>query len=330
MTYRRYRRIPPLRRVATFVALLLLSVGAAAAARADEAGTLGRPDRIELGVAIAGTQVGGMTSEEAAVAVHAAFHQPISVSVGRRDEELSPAGLGGVPLVAQAVEEALAATAGADVQLEVRVDRTRLIAGARQLARKHSRPAVDAEVRLRQLRPLVQRDRAGLEVHAQKLARLLRTTLFAGERGPIAAPRTVLRPAVTKEDAWPVIVIHRAANKLFLYTGPHQRVRFGVATGQPSYPTPLGRFTIVSKQLNPWWYPPDSDWARGLSPVPPGPGNPLGTRWMGLSEPGIGIHGTPDAASIGYSASHGCVRMNIPDAEWLFQQVSEGTTVFIV
>jgi L,D-transpeptidase ErfK/SrfK len=140
----------------------------------------------------------------------------------------------------------------------------------------------------------------------------------------------VLRPEVTKAEAWPVVVIRRDANRLFLYTGPRKRVEFGVATGQPSYPTPLGRFTIVSKQMHPWWYPPDSDWARGLSPVPPGPGNPLGTRWMGLSEPGIGIHGTPDAASIGYSASHGCVRMNIADAEWLFEHVSEGTTVFIV
>jgi lipoprotein-anchoring transpeptidase ErfK/SrfK len=51
---------------------------------------------------------------------------------------------------------------------------------------------------------------------------------------------------------------------------------------------------------------------------------------MGLSAPGVGIHGTPDAASIGYSASHGCIRMRIPQAEWLFQHVSIGTTVFIV
>ena len=51
---------------------------------------------------------------------------------------------------------------------------------------------------------------------------------------------------------------------------------------------------------------------------------------MGLSVPAVGIHGTPDAASIGYSASHGCIRMRISDAEWLFEQVSEGTKVFIV
>ena len=82
-------------------------------------------------------------------------------------------------------------------------------------------------------------------------------------------------------------------------------------------------------QLNPWWYPPPSPWAKGLKPVPPGPGNPLGTRWMGLDAPGVGIHGTPDDASIGYSASHGCVRMHIPDAEWLFHHVKLGTPVVI-
>jgi lipoprotein-anchoring transpeptidase ErfK/SrfK len=106
--------------------------------------------------------------------------------------------------------------------------------------------------------------------------------------------------------------------------------KLGVATGQAAYPTPLGNFTIATKQLNPWWNPPDSDWAAGASPIPPGPGNPLGTRWMGLSEPLVGIHGTPDAASIGYSASHGCIRMRIPEAEWLFERVKVGTPVYIV
>ena len=83
-------------------------------------------------------------------------------------------------------------------------------------------------------------------------------------------------------------------------------------------------------QRHPWWYPPASDWAKGEKPVPPGPGNPLGTRWMGLSAAGVGIHGTPDAASIGYSASHGCIRMRISEAEWLFAHVRVGTPVFIV
>ena len=91
-----------------------------------------------------------------------------------------------------------------------------------------------------------------------------------------------------------------------------------------------GRFQIQVKWRNPWWYPPNSRWARGQKPIPPGPNNPLGTRWMGLSSPGVGIHGTPNPASIGYSVSHGCIRMYISDAEWLFNTVDVGTTVFIV
>jgi L,D-transpeptidase ErfK/SrfK len=125
-------------------------------------------------------------------------------------------------------------------------------------------------------------------------------------------------------------VIKRGANTLSLYNGMRFVKSFGVATGQRQYPTPLGRFRVVVKWKNPWWYPPNSAWARGKEPVPPGPGNPLGTRWMGISSPGVGIHGTPEPGSIGYSVSHGCIRMRIPDAEWLFNRVTVGTTVFIV
>jgi lipoprotein-anchoring transpeptidase ErfK/SrfK len=105
---------------------------------------------------------------------------------------------------------------------------------------------------------------------------------------------------------------------------------FHVATGQSAYPTPSGVWTIVDKQENPWWTPPPSPWAVGARPIPPGPGNPLGTRWMGLNAAGVGIHGTPNDASIGYSQSHGCIRMHIPEAEWLFQHVGIGTTVVIL
>jgi lipoprotein-anchoring transpeptidase ErfK/SrfK len=87
---------------------------------------------------------------------------------------------------------------------------------------------------------------------------------------------------------------------------------------------------VVNMQRNPTWTPPDSRWAAGLGPVPPGPGNPLGTRWIGISSPGIGIHGTPADSSIGTRASHGCIRMHIPDVERVFSMVSVGTTVRIV
>ena len=128
-----------------------------------------------------------------------------------------------------------------------------------------------------------------------------------------------------------MIVIRRGSKVLDLYDSLRLVKQFRIATGQSSYPTPLGRYEIINMQRNPWWYPPEgSAWAEGAEPVPPGPGNPLGTRWMGISAPYVGIHGTPDAASIGYSASHGCIRMLIPQVEWLFERVEVGTTVFIV
>jgi lipoprotein-anchoring transpeptidase ErfK/SrfK len=137
-------------------------------------------------------------------------------------------------------------------------------------------------------------------------------------------------PQVTPSTIGPVIVIKRGSNELTLYNGMKVVRKFGVATGQAVYPTPLGKFQIVVKWKNPWWYPPASPWAKGEKPVPPGPGNPLGTRWMGLSAPGVGIHGTPQDGSIGYSLSHGCIRMHIPQAEWLFDHVDVGTPVYIV
>ena len=143
--------------------------------------------------------------------------------------------------------------------------------------------------------------------------------------------RTNKTPAhVTRANFGPVIVIHRGSNRLYLYKGARLNRLFPVATGQSVYPTPLGSFHIVVMWRNPWWYPPNSPWAQGEQPVPPGPNNPLGTRWMGISAPGVGIHGTNNDASIGYSVSHGCIRMHVSDAEWLFNHVDIGTPVFIV
>ena len=161
--------------------------------------------------------------------------------------------------------------------------------------------------------------------------------LQQNKRGPFPLPARVVEPQVKAASIGPVIVIRRDSKWLYLYkqvttAKPVTFVRrFEVATGQPIYPTPVGAFKIVIKERDPWWYPPPAaPWAKGAHPIPPGPGNPLGTRWMGLSAPGVGIHGTPDPASLGYSASHGCIRMFIPSAEWLFNHVEVGTPVIIV
>ena len=106
--------------------------------------------------------------------------------------------------------------------------------------------------------------------------------------------------------------------------------RFDIAVGMSGYATPLGRYRVISKEVNPTWDPPSSPWADGLGPIPPGPGNPLGTRWIGTSAPAIGIHGTPQPWTVGTAASHGCIRMCIPEVEWLFPRVKVGTPIFIV
>ena len=126
------------------------------------------------------------------------------------------------------------------------------------------------------------------------------------------------------------IKISISRRKLYLYSEGKLVRTFGVAVGMPQYPTPQGNFYIISKVRNPTWTPPPSPWAAGAEPVPPGPGNPLGTRWMGLSTPSVGIHGTPLDSSIGTAASHGCIRMHISQNEQLFELVYIGTPVSIV
>jgi lipoprotein-anchoring transpeptidase ErfK/SrfK len=125
------------------------------------------------------------------------------------------------------------------------------------------------------------------------------------------------------------IVIDRGTRQLTLYRlGKVEKV-YGVAVGSPQYPTPAGTFSIQSMQKNPTWTPPDSDWAKDAEVIPPGPDNPLGTRWMAIAGT-VGIHGTNNPASIGYSVSHGCIRMRIPEVEDLFNRVAIGTPVTVV
>lgn len=125
------------------------------------------------------------------------------------------------------------------------------------------------------------------------------------------------------------IVVDRSRNTLTLYRLGNVVKTWGVATGSSQYPTPPGSFEIQSMQRDPTWTPPDLPWAKDAKPIAPGPDNPLGTRWMAVNGT-VGIHGTNNPASIGYSVSHGCIRMRIPDVEELFDMVSIGTPVTIV
>lgn len=125
------------------------------------------------------------------------------------------------------------------------------------------------------------------------------------------------------------IVVNVGQRKLRLIRNGTVWKTYSIAVGQPAYPTPTGEFEINDKQVDPIWYPPDSPWAAELSSIPAGPGNPLGTRWIGTTAPAIGIHGTYADSSIGTAASHGCMRMHIPEVEALYEQVVIGMKVSI-
>jgi hypothetical protein len=144
--------------------------------------------------------------------------------------------------------------------------------------------------------------------------------------GPSGLSRRAGRRA---SHAGRLVIVRRDVHRLYFYRHGHPIKVFTVATGSRLTPSPRGKFRVVVKYRHPWWYPPQSKWARHRKPTPPGPGNPLGTRWMGISSPGVGMHGTPDPASVGYSVSHGCIRLRIRDAEALFRLVRVGTRVWI-
>ena len=284
---------------------------------------------IPEGVSIGTTPVGGLTAEQATEYVRTQFSLPLVLTYGSFMFE-APSDKLAAPSVLRAVQEALVAQPNTTVPLTVTVRRLEIRKFVAEVATRFARKPVDARLFLKKLKPWIAPEKDGREIDRVAGEAAVTSALTAGLRGPISLKPKVLRAKVTRKSFGPVIVIRRSANKLFLYNGMRYLRTFGVATGQSQYPTPLGRFRIVVKWKNPWWYPPDSAWAKDLDPVPPGPSNPLGTRWMGISSPGVGIHGTPEPGSIGYSVSHGCIRMRITDAEWLFEKVPVGTTVFIV
>jgi len=312
------------KRVALIASAVALLVPAAAVRADNGSGT------IASGVLIGGVSVGGMTADDASKTVLQAFDTPVELRFGTTRILVTPDLLGATAEVQPAVDQAAAAPADTQVPLTITVDQSVTTTFVAKLAKRFDRAAVDSKLLLRNGRPLLTKERAGTKLNQRKAVRDTAAALIANVRDPIVLAALHPKAKVTRSNFGPVIVIHRGENRLFLYSGARYWRVFSVATGQTRYPTPLGRFTIVVKWKNPWWYPPASPWAAGQKPIPPGPGNPLGTRWMGLSAAGVGIHGTPSDGSIGYSVSHGCIRMHIPEAEWLFNHVNIGTTVFII
>jgi lipoprotein-anchoring transpeptidase ErfK/SrfK len=127
------------------------------------------------------------------------------------------------------------------------------------------------------------------------------------------------------------IVINRSRFRLTLYRHLKRVETYSIAVGRAGLETPAGLYHIQDKVIDPAWHVPKSAWAGKLAgkTIPAGdPQNPIKARWMGIFD-GAGIHGTDAINSIGTAASHGCIRMRIPDVEKLYNEVSVGAPVYI-
>jgi lipoprotein-anchoring transpeptidase ErfK/SrfK len=198
------------------------------------------------------------------------------------------------------------------------------------------RPARDADIEFATAALPAVPARDGLRVRTAGLRQRLETALASlGSQRRVRASVVRVEPKVTTADLaskYPVVVtVDRGGFKLRYFRNLKLRKTYKIAVGQVGLDTPAGLYHVQNKAVNPAWHVPNSDWAGELAGrvIPGGvPENPLKSRWMGIYD-GAGIHGTADVGSLGSAASHGCIRMAVPDVEELYDKVPVQAPVFI-
>jgi lipoprotein-anchoring transpeptidase ErfK/SrfK len=196
---------------------------------------------------------------------------------------------------------------------------------------------VDAKVDLSKGHIDQHESKTGLRVKYNTLAKQVEQTLLEpGNTDSVKIKTTVVPPKVSTAELakkYPaVLIVDRGAFKLTLYKNLKPAKTYGIAVGQVGLETPAGLYHVQNKAVNPAWTMPNSSWVapgdRGKV-IPGGTAeNPLKARWLGIYA-GAGIHGTDADNSIGTAASHGCIRMRIPDVIELYPQVPVNAPVYI-
>jgi hypothetical protein len=312
--------------------------------------------KIADGVTVNGIEVSGLTPAQARSKLEASLleplSQPVSVRYKGRRFTLTPEKARVAVDVDGSVDRAMAVSTDGNLftrtwrevrgrELDARVeaeidyseDAVRSI--VRRVERRLEIEARDASVDLESGKVDPTPEREGLDVRAARLRKDIRGELVDMGETRIARVKTrVVEPKVTTKDLaekYPaVILINRGGFQLSLYKNLKLAKTYPIAVGQVGLETPAGLYNIENKAVNPAWHVPNSDWAGSMAGtvVPPGPSNPIKARWMGIYA-GAGIHGTDATGSIGTNASHGCVRMLIPDVVELYDQVPVGAPVYI-
>src|SRR4051794_23808376 len=342
-------------RIPLITALLmgLLLAGAGAVYGYDRS----RADRIADGVRVGGIEVGGLTPVQARAKLRRAvldpLDRPVRVRAAGHRFRLTPA----QARIAVDLDGSVAAALGrsrdgnmigrtvralsgkrlaADVPLDVNYSHRAVRTLVKRVGAAVDRDAVDAAVDLEHGSVTPTPEHAGRELRMRRLAREVRLQLLnTGARTVVRARTRVVEPKVTVADLekrYPaVIVVNRSAFQLTLYKNLQPVRTYGIAVGQVGLETPAGLYNVQNKAVDPDWHVPNSAWAGDLAgTVVPGtdPSNPIKARWMGIYA-GAGIHGTDAIDSIGTAASHGCIRMTIPDVVELYDQVPVGAPVYI-
>jgi lipoprotein-anchoring transpeptidase ErfK/SrfK len=339
-------------KIAIATALALLLLGAVGAYAYDSS----QRDTIAEGVTVGGVDVGGMNAGQAERAVRRQLLAPLrhSLRVGYDGESWR---LPGRKLevhadLEAAVQEALDVSrdgglpsrvvryvTGGDVDESISADVTYSQPAVNRFVRR-----VASEVDREPQDATVAASGASLEIVSAEYGRKLRDNLLTRQLNAavlnadadhtIAARTHPVKPEVTGDEVaseYPTyLTLERATYTLRFYRNLKLARTYTVAVGQEGLETPEGLYAIESKEVEPTWHVPESSWAGSLAgqDIPPGPSNPLKARWMGIFE-GAGIHGTEDTWSLGSAASHGCVRMAIPDVEELYDLVEVGTPIYI-
>ncbi len=338
--------------IAAVVGVLLL-VGAGAVYAYDRSNA----EEIGKGVRVGGVDVSGMTAGEAEAKLRTAvlepLNRPVVVRAAGKRFTLTPERATVAVDLDGSVRAALARSreggilerawrgirgeeVGADLELDIRYSKVAIDRLADRVSKKLDKPAVDAHVDLESGDVTPQASADGRRVLVKQLKRDVRRRLLdVGPEKTVRARTEVVKPEVTTEELaeeYPtILVVNRGSFQLTLYKDLEPVKTYTVAIGAQGFDTPVGTYNIQNMAVDPPWSVPNSAWAGDLAgTVIPGgvPENPLKARWMGIFD-GAGIHGTDATGSIGSAASHGCVRMLIPDVIELYDQVEVGAPVYI-
>lgn len=315
-----------------------------------------RDDLVAGGVRVAGVDVGGLRATAAkrklGTQLAGGLDRPVRVRVAGRRFRLTPQTASLTVDLDGMVDEALHRSrsggfpgrlwrglTGGDVKtdLPARVNYSAISVRrfVRRVKRSVDRPPRDASVSFQTASLPAVPSQTGLRTSYARMLRAVQAALVQTGAGRTVRLKVhVTTPKVTTAQLakkYPqVITIDRGAFTLRFFKRLRLAKTYRIAVGRAGLETPAGLYHIQDKQVNPSWHVPNSAWAGDLAGkvIPPGPDDPIKARWMGVSA-GAGIHGTDEIGSLGTAASHGCIRMSIPDVEELYDKVPLQTPVFI-